>query len=714
MPNADPFQLFHLGRWRVDCAAGQMTDGNDQRHLEPRLVRILQLLAAAQGQVLSRQELFDGVWPNQEITDQTLDSNISRLRQRLGDDPKAPLFILTVPKRGYRLLLAAEPVSAQSASDRSAVELGVGSAAPNGGANAVSAQRAWGSWLAVALLSLLTAAMFFWFGAADKDTSPVPTKVALDRAAPTAIAVLPFVNMSDDPDTGHFSDGIAEELLSQLTRVGGLRVASRTSSFRFRAGADDPQPDIREIAEQLNVRYVIEGSVRRDGEDLRITAQLIDASTGFHLWSHTYAQRWADVLEVQESITKAVVEKVQPQLASADRGWNPPLGVGIESAQAYELYLLGRHYWHQRQPQSLRQASEYFQSALELEPRFALAYAGLAECYLAMVPYASMSRAEAVRLAEPLLAKALTLAPSLAELRLALGHLHLLKTEWNHAETELRKSLALNPNLASAHMFLGNVYNDTGRLDMAYASYRDALRLDPLHATVLMNISQVALKLGLYQRSRQYLMRAQQLFPTHRYLIGLEAHLTISAGDEAAARRLLERGWPNGKREGSAKGPLDPLACAMLQTYLRDHGAANACAEDDFASLLSAQNAPLVRLMTMNHLAKIQSGLGNDEVAAELARQALSIGAEVDVSGGEDPFVHYELAVAHTLLNQPAAAIAAFQRSLSYGGRDLGWVRHDRRLEALLAEAEFQSIVQAMSDRQASLRQQVQTALAEG
>lgn len=710
MSNADSFQLFCLGRWRVDCAAGQITDGNDQRHLEPRLVRILQLLAAAQGQVLNRQALFDGVWPNQEITDQTLDSNISRLRQRLGDDPKAPQFILTVPKRGYRLLLPAEPVPAQPAADRSVLELAVGSAAPN----AVSAQRAWGRWLAVALLPLLTVALFVWFGAADKGTTPVPTKTAIDRAAPAAIAVLPFVNMSDDPDTGHFSDGIAEELLNQLTRVGGLRVASRTSSFRFRAGADEPQLDIREIAEQLNVRYIIEGSVRRDGEDLRITAQLIDASTGFHLWSHTYAQRWSDVLEVQESITKAVVEKVQPQLASADRGWDPPLGVGIESAQAYELYLLGRHYWHQRQPQSLRRASEYFQSALELEPRFALAYAGLAECYLAMVPYASMSRAEAVRLAEPLLAKALTLAPSLAELRLALGHLHLLKTEWNQAETELRRSLALNPNLASAHMYLGNVYNDTGRLDMAYASYRDALRLDPLHATVLMNLSQAALKLGLYQRSREYLERAQELFPTHRYLIGLEAHLTISAGDEAAARRLLDRGWPNGKREGSTQGPLDLLACAMLHTFVRNPSAALACDADDFASLLSAQSIPLVRLMTMNHLAKIQSDLGNESKAADLAKQALLIGDEVDVNSGEDPFLHYELAVAHTLLNQPAAAIAAFQRSLSYGGRDLGWVRHDRRLEALLAEAEFQSIVQAMADRQASLRLRVQTAHVEG
>jgi len=700
MLNADSFQLFRLGHWRVDCAAGQIDDGGQQRRLEPRLVRIVQLLAAAQGQVLTRQALFDGVWPNQEITDQTLDSNISRLRQRLGDDPKAPRFILTVPKRGYRLLVAAEPEPVDLVAVPNVPE-GTASIETRTVSHTAAKREGWFLGLGVAALLMLTAALFAWRG---NDDSPQPpsavTAVAIDE--PATIAVLPFLNMSDDPDTGHFSDGIAEELLNQLTRVGGLHVASRTSSFRFRVEDGQPQPDIREIAEALNVRYVIEGSVRRAGEELRITAQLIDAETGFHLWSHTYSQRWEDVLAVQESITKAVVEKIHPQLAIT----SGPTAV-IASAQAYELYLLGRHYWHQRQPKSLRRASEYFQSALELEPKFALAYAGLAECYLAMVPYASMSRAEAVGLAEPLLAKALTLAPNLAELRLALGHLHMLKTEWSQAETELRKSLALNPNLASAHMFLGNVYNDTGRLDLAYGSYRNALRLDPLHATVLMNISQAALKLGLYDRARTYLQRAQTLFPSHRYLLGLEAHLTISAGDQASARRLLRQGESNGDYANAASGPVDSLACAMLQTFLRMPNAAKECATDQFASLLSPQSPPLVRMMTLNHLANIEVELGNTTKASRFANEALSVSVQSEISASEDPFLHYELAVSNGLLDQPAAAMTAFQKSLSLGGRDLGWVRHDRRLEALLQESELQPLLKQMAERQASQRRQV-------
>ena len=231
-------------------------------------MKILEILIQANGNVVSRNDLFDGVWPNQEISDQTLASGISRLRASLGDDPKQPRFIETIPKKGYRLKV---PVHTGTAAIQS---------------KARTARLA----LVAAVILLVTVGAILAFiqigqGNAGGDS---------ERDPPQSIAVLPFSNFSDDESAEYFGDGIADELLNALARMDGLLVASRTSSFQYK---DTTNRSISEIGADLGVRYVIEGSVRRDGNTVRVTAQLIDAHNGFHRWSDTFDGPWSNLIE---------------------------------------------------------------------------------------------------------------------------------------------------------------------------------------------------------------------------------------------------------------------------------------------------------------------------------------------------------------------------------------------------------------------------------
>ncbi len=690
---------FRLGKWRLDLSTGHLESGTEQVHLEPRLTRILELLIAGNGELVSRTTLFDGVWPNQEISDQTLDSGISRLRNKLGDDPKAPTYIQTVPKRGYRLLQVAVIDNGLPNQDLGPMPIGPSAPDPP---RPVGAKY----WMLAAFV-LLAVSVAAWRMAMPGLAPGSGSEAAGDRETPAAsIAVLPFLNMSDDEDTGYFSDGIAEELLNQLTRVEGLRVVSRTSSFRFAGEGADKEHDIRQIGSVLNARYIIEGSVRRVHDDLRVTVQLIDTDDGYHRWSHTFEHKWQDIFALQESMTQAIVREIRPQLPIPP-AQNAPASIRASSAQAYEAYLLGRHYWHQRNPDSLATAIGYFEQSLVIEPGFALAYTGLADCYLAMVSYGNLDKAEALAKAEPLLAKALELAPNLAESHLALGNLHSLKTEWSLAEAEYRKSLALNPNLSMSHMFLANVYNDTGRLSEAYDEYRKALLLDPLHATILMNLSQTALKLGLYTRAERYLAQAKALFPTHAYLLGLSAHIHVSSGNRPAALELIRRWQTETAADVGSRAASDELACGMIWIFLEKPAEAEACLIRALDSTAKGSLRARDVMMARTHLAVAESDLGKPELALALAAEARKIGTEASRISPNDEFLAYEMAVAHALLKNDDAAFSALARSISLGRRDPGWMENDRRLDGLRNDDRYAGTIAGVQQEQLVMREKV-------
>lgn len=293
---------------------------------------------------------------------------------------------------------------------------------------------------------------------------------------PKSIAVLPFVNMSGEEENEYFSDGMTEEILNALVKVRGLQVASRTSSFAFKG----KEIDIREVGDRLDAASILEGSVRKSGTRLRITAQLIDVDTGFHLWSETYDRELADVFAIQDEIARAIVDALKLQLAGAPE--TPLVTAATTQVDAYTKYLKGRFFFNKLGEMDLRRSLELYQSALDIDPKYAHAYAGIADSWMNLADD-WVSPHDAYPKARQAARKALELNADLAEAHTALGKvLGWYDWDFNAAELALRRAVAANPKYADAHWGLGSILPANARLEEGLSAMQDALALDPLSA----------------------------------------------------------------------------------------------------------------------------------------------------------------------------------------------------------------------------------------
>jgi TolB-like protein/Tfp pilus assembly protein PilF len=363
----------------------------------------------------------------------------------------------------------------------------------------------------------------------------------LGTAPDNSIAVLPFVDLSENQDSEYFGDGIAEEVLNRLVSIDGLRVAARTSSFAFRRGEND----VRDIGAALDVATVLEGSVRRSGDRVRITAQLIEAADGYHLWSQTFDRRLDDIFAIQDEISIAIIDALKLTLIGP-----MPVMAGRETAniKAYDLYLLGRHHWHNRTQESLGRARNLFEEAIALDPDFALAHSGLADTYLLMDGYGELSSDEAVRRAEPHVARALALDSGLAEAYASLGLLRLNSNDPAAAELALRSATEINPNYSMAHMWLGLALEKAGDIQGAHEAFTRSALLDPLHPVVNHNVARSFRRFGEYETARSYLGRIVERDPADPRGRLAIAELDLQSGQLVDAARLatglLESGDP--------------------------------------------------------------------------------------------------------------------------------------------------------------------------
>ncbi len=296
-----------------------------------------------------------------------------------------------------------------------------------------------------------------------------------------SVAVLPFVNMSSDKEDEYFSDGITEELINVLSKLEGLNVAARTSSFVFKGKTED----ISEIGRQLHVSTVLEGSVRRAGNKLRITAELIDVGDGFHLWSETYEREMRDVFAIQDEISRAIASSLKIKLVGAQgtrftRHYT-------ENTEAFQLYLKGRYYWNKRTPDELKKGIEYFTQAIDTDPNYALAYTGISDSYqLLAVPVSGvLAPMEAMPKAKEAASKALEIDTTLAEAHTSLAHVKdRYDWDWAGAETEYKRAMELNPNYATAHHWYSTYLTEMGRFEEAIAEVARARQVDPLSFSI--------------------------------------------------------------------------------------------------------------------------------------------------------------------------------------------------------------------------------------
>jgi serine/threonine protein kinase/Tfp pilus assembly protein PilF len=331
------------------------------------------------------------------------------------------------------------------------------------------------------------------------------------RTSPS-IAVLPFMNMSPDPENEYFSDGLSEELINALSKLESLHVTARTSAFRFR-GKD---LDIREIGRLLNVATVLEGSVRKAGNRIRITAQLINVADGYHLWSEKYDRELDDVFAVQDEISLAIVAKLKVKLLGEEK--QKLVKRYTDNLEAYDLYLQGRFHLHKLTEESIKKSLDCFQEAIRKDQRFALAHVGLAEVYFVLANVGFTPSRESIPRAKTEALKALDLDSELAEAHAILGEIH-LSYDWDMTAAEIRfkRAIELNPNCAEAHFPYSNYFSALGRLKEAVAEARRALDLDPLSGITNVNMAYVLYAARRFDEAIEQCRKALQIGPDSLY-----------------------------------------------------------------------------------------------------------------------------------------------------------------------------------------------------
>ena len=369
----------------------------------------------------------------------------------------------------------------------------------------------------------------------------------------TSIAALPFVNMSDDPANEYFSDGLTEELINALSKIEGLHVAARTSVFQFKG----KNHDIRKIGRQLNVGAVLEGSVRREGDRVRVTAQLNSTANGYHLWSETYDRDMKHVFAIQEDISQAIAQKLRIQVPVGARRLVKQY---TEDPEAHDLYLRGRYFWNKRVDEAVRKGITYFQQAIDRDPGFALAWSGLADCFLSLAfsfDAGTTSPHEAVPRAKAALSRALEIDDSLPEAHISLAFVRFLfDWDWRETEAQFGRALELNPRYAHAHHWYSHYLMAVGRVQDSLVESKRALELDPLDAIINTHMGWHHLYAHEYKQAIEHLDSALELAPNYFHTQRELGRAYAQMGRYREAVNALQKALRLAPEDGFALGAL--------------------------------------------------------------------------------------------------------------------------------------------------------------
>jgi TolB-like protein/DNA-binding winged helix-turn-helix (wHTH) protein/Tfp pilus assembly protein PilF len=511
--------ILRFGVFEVDLRSGELRKQGVRIKLQEQPFQVLTVLLQRPGDVVTREELRSQNWPADTFVDfdNSLNTAINKLREALGDSADNPRFIETLPRRGYRFIASVD---------------GRGT-----GLNASAARREAGPaprfmrWLiALFSLAILAATLFFSnvFRVRDRVTGNLrPPRIS-------SLAVLPLANLSGDPAQEYFSDGMTDALITDLARTGSVKVISRTSVMRYKK-TDKSLP---EIARELNVDGIIEGTVQRSGDHVRITAQLIYAPSDKHLWVSTYDRELRDVLTLQSDVSQGIARQIE--IALGPQGGNPGATRAVAPA-VYESYLKGRFELHDGSRAALEEALRHFQAAIDADPTFAPAYAGLAATYSDL---GTVFRGEPPLETRPkafaAAGKALELDPQLVEAHIELAGALADDWRWQEAEAEYKRAIELSPNNAEAHADYAEWLNCQGRTEEALMWARRAQELDPLalHGT---DIGWILFSARRYDEAIRELRAVLAIEPDKRGALWFLGFALIGAEKFEEAIQVLER-----------------------------------------------------------------------------------------------------------------------------------------------------------------------------
>jgi len=483
--------------------------------LEGQPLAILQMLLERPGELVTREELQKELWPTDTFVDfeHSLNAAVKRLRAALNDSADQPRYVETLARRGYRFIA---PLNAAGA------ETGiVASVVPPTPAVAQTPSNARGRRVWLIAIAVFALAVGGWGWRQWRYRFAVPAVPVI-----RSLAVLPLTNLSGDPSQEYVADGMTEALIGRLSRIRDLRVISRTSVMRFK----NSQLAVPEIAKALRVDAIVEGSVIRERNRIRVHAQLIRAATDEHFWSEAYDREFRDVLTLQSEVAQTVAQQIQLQLTPEQQAQlrsTPPV-----NPDAYEAYLKGRFYEGLSTRAALKQAQGYYEEAARKDPTFALAYVGLADCYLDLGAYRLVPPQDAYRQGSAAIHKALQLDQALGEAHGSLGYLD-WRYEWNwtEAERELRYAVELNANSMESHETLVWYLSWSGRRSEALAEVEKMRQLDPAYPFISLQ------QAGVYYHQRDYtsLVEAGQKSVT-AYPNSWQSHYFLAVGYEGSGR----------------------------------------------------------------------------------------------------------------------------------------------------------------------------------
>jgi TolB-like protein/DNA-binding winged helix-turn-helix (wHTH) protein/Flp pilus assembly protein TadD len=476
---AHPVRLIRFGVFEVNLQSGELRKQGLKIRLQEQPFQILAMLLVRPGEVITREEVCQKLWARDTFVDfnQSLGTAIKKLRQALGDDAETPRYIETLSRRGYRFIAPVETAGA---------DLRV---PPSEGSHPGASLRKWW-WLASA--GVLLAIPLLSIGL---NISGMRDRLLSLRTPPriASLAVLPLENLSGDSAQEYFADGMTDELITEVAKISSLRVISRTSIMQYK-GAHKP---LAAIASELGVEAVVEGTIVRSGQKVRITAQLVQARDDRHLWSENYEGDLGDVLRLQEEVAQAIAGRIQGKLAPQEHT-SPPRARPV-NPQAYEAYLKGSFFRNKLTEEGLEKSIELFTQAIELDPPYAQSYAALSQSYVYLGIFGFRPSEAVYPKARAVAMKALERDETLAEAHAALADVKKgYDWDWAGAEAEYKRALELNPSYSLAHAWYADYLSKRGRHEEAIAEARRARELDPI------SVGRTAFLAAILYRARKY------------------------------------------------------------------------------------------------------------------------------------------------------------------------------------------------------------------
>jgi TolB-like protein/DNA-binding winged helix-turn-helix (wHTH) protein/Tfp pilus assembly protein PilF len=567
--------------YELDMAAYELRRSGDVLKLERIPMEILLFLIEQRERLVTREEIADRIWGKDVNvdTDNSINGAIRKIRRVLRDDPDSPRFIQTVTGRGYRFIAAAEVPTPEPVPSPplKAVSEEAGSVPPAVVFKSGVGRRS--VWLAATIFLIAAAGTLFLGPSFSTRVRPPSGRLML--------AVLPFENLTGDPAQDYFSDGMTEEMISQLGNLDAqhLGVIARTSVMHYKHS----QEPLDQIGRELGVQYVLEGSIRRDSDKVRITTQLIQLKDQTHVWARQYDRELSHLLGLQGEIAHEVSSEIQVALWEHEPVTPPTQQISSpQSYEAYDLYLKGQYFWNKRTVEGFQRAIDYYQQAIAQDPNYARAYAGLADSYALLAPYSAASPIEYMPKARAAALRALELDKDLPEAHTALALIvQNYDFDWQTAEREFQRAIQLNPNYATGHHWYAEHLMWRGRFDEALRESERARQLDPLSLIIATDNGAILLYSRQYDRALEKLRTVRELDPNFPRVTGLmlrsyeQKGMFADALTEVEKARPLYNSWSCSElayiygRSGQAtqaglalanleelnrRGPMDPIA----------------------------------------------------------------------------------------------------------------------------------------------------------